>query len=69
MLTELQNYLHTHIPLSKAMDVSVAALSQSTAVLRAPLAPNITVSAIVECEGVIAARFQGDFVAIIVAEA
>jgi thioesterase domain-containing protein len=38
---ELEQYLHAHIPLSKAMAVSVVSVEQSTVVLRAPLAPNI----------------------------
>jgi thioesterase domain-containing protein len=38
---ELEQYLHEHIPLSKAMTVSVVSVEQSTVVLRAPLAPNI----------------------------
>jgi thioesterase domain-containing protein len=38
---ELETYLHEHIPLSKAMAVSVAEASSERVVLRAPLAPNI----------------------------
>ena len=38
---ELEQYLHEHIPLSKAMAVSVVSVEQSTVVLGAPLAPNI----------------------------
>ena len=38
---ELEQYLHEHIPLSKAMAVSVVSVEQSGVVLRAPLAPNI----------------------------
>lgn len=38
---DLQSYLHTHIPLSKAMDVAVIACSPDEVVLHAPLAPNI----------------------------
>jgi thioesterase domain-containing protein len=38
---ELETYLHEHIPLSKAMAVSVVELSPERARLRAPLAPNI----------------------------
>lgn len=39
--SELQTYLHDHIPLSKAMAVSVASVAPHEVVLRAPLAPNI----------------------------
>ncbi|WEX76555.1 thioesterase domain-containing protein [Sinorhizobium numidicum] len=39
--SELQAYLHTHIPLSAAMQVEVAALEWDHVLLRAPLAPNI----------------------------
>ena len=39
--TDLQHYLHTHIPLSRAMAVSVDAVTPGEVVLRAPLAPNI----------------------------
>ncbi|QRF55648.1 YiiD C-terminal domain-containing protein [Variovorax paradoxus] len=38
---ELQTYLHDHIPLSKAMAVSVDSVASHEVVLRAPLAPNI----------------------------
>ena len=38
---ELEGYLHGHIPLSKAMQVSVDAIRTDAVVLRAPLAPNI----------------------------
>jgi len=38
---ELERYLHEHIPLSRAMAVSVVSVEQGTVVLRAPLAPNI----------------------------
>ena len=38
---ELERYLREHIPLSKAMQVSVASLSDESVVLTAPLAPNI----------------------------
>jgi thioesterase domain-containing protein len=37
----LEQYLHEHIPLSKAMGVSVVAISDDAVTLRAPLAPNI----------------------------
>jgi thioesterase domain-containing protein len=39
--TELQQYLHDHIPLSHAMQVEVIAADTDAVVLRAPLAPNI----------------------------
>lgn len=39
--TDLEKYLHEHIPLSKAMAVSVVSMDRETVVLRAPLAPNI----------------------------
>jgi len=38
---ELQQYLHEHIPLSLAMQVSVLELQPGSVVLGAPLAPNI----------------------------
>lgn len=38
---ELQHYLHTHIPLSKAMEISVLEAGIGAVVLSAPLAPNI----------------------------
>jgi len=38
---ELEAYLHGHIPLSQAMQVSVARVGADEVVLRAPLAPNI----------------------------
>lgn len=37
---ELEQYLHQHIPLSQAMEVSVASVDADVVVLRAPLAPN-----------------------------
>lgn len=37
----LEHYLHEHIPLSKAMQVSVIEAAEKCVVLRAPLAPNI----------------------------
>lgn len=37
----LQDYLHAHIPLSRAMQVEVAAASGEAVVLSAPLQPNI----------------------------
>ena len=40
-LRELENYLHEHIPLSKAMQVSVLEANPSVVRLSAPLAPNI----------------------------
>ena len=38
---ELQQYLHDHIPLSKAMQVAVEQISPESVVLSAPLPPNI----------------------------
>ncbi|WP_284620137.1 YiiD C-terminal domain-containing protein [Aquabacterium humicola] len=38
---DLQRYLHEHIPLSRAMDVSVLHASPERILLQAPLAPNI----------------------------
>jgi thioesterase domain-containing protein len=38
---ELEAYLHEHIPLSKAMQVSIVEASPERVVLGAPLAPNI----------------------------
>ena len=38
---ELEAYLHGHIPLSAAMQVSVLAVASTGVTLRAPLAPNI----------------------------
>jgi len=38
---ELERYLHEHIPLSKAMQVSVVGVQTDGVTLRAPLAPNI----------------------------
>lgn len=38
---ELELYLHNHIPLSKAMEISVASVDTDAVILRAPLAPNI----------------------------
>ncbi|MFP5463949.1 MAG: YiiD C-terminal domain-containing protein [Gammaproteobacteria bacterium] len=38
---ELQQYLHDHIPLSKAMQVSAVAVSAEAVALSAPLGPNI----------------------------
>ena len=37
----LERYLHQHIPLSQAMDVSVVTASSDCIVLHAPIAPNI----------------------------
>jgi len=39
--TELEKYLHAHIPLSMAMQVSVVSVNEEAVVLAAPLAPNI----------------------------
>lgn len=38
---DLHAYLHEHIPLSRAMHVSVVSSADDAVVLRAPLAPNI----------------------------
>jgi thioesterase domain-containing protein len=38
---ELEQYLHEHIPLSQAMQVSVLDAKEDCVVLSAPLAPNI----------------------------
>jgi thioesterase domain-containing protein len=38
---ELEQYLHRHIPLSRAMAVTVESVSPLSVVLRAPLPPNI----------------------------
>ena len=38
---ELERYLHEHIPLSRAMQVSVVSVQVDGVTLRAPLAPNI----------------------------
>lgn len=38
---ELETYLHTHIPLSRAMAVRVISLADEKVVLGAPLGPNI----------------------------
>ena len=38
---ELEHYLHAHIPLSKAMEVSVLEVQPQSVTLSAPLAPNI----------------------------
>ena len=38
---DVERYLHEHIPLSRAMAVSVASVAPDEVVLRAPLAPNI----------------------------
>lgn len=39
--TEVEKYLHEHIPLSAAMEVSVESLDTNSAALSAPLQPNI----------------------------
>jgi thioesterase domain-containing protein len=41
MSSELQAYLHAHIPLSAAMQVEVASVEWEHVLLQAPLAPNI----------------------------
>jgi thioesterase domain-containing protein len=38
---ELEKYIQDHIPLSKAMHISVVEISEDSVVLSAPLAPNI----------------------------
>ncbi len=38
---ELEQYLYDHIPLSKAMEVSVLSVDTDAVILQAPLAPNI----------------------------
>lgn len=38
---KLEQYLHDHIPLSKAMQASVVSVAEEAIVLSAPLAPNI----------------------------
>lgn len=38
---QLEHYLHDHIPLSKAMQVSVVSVGEDEVALSAPLAPNI----------------------------
>ncbi|UFS70189.1 thioesterase domain-containing protein [Geomonas sp. RF6] len=39
--TELQQYLHENIPLSKVMEVAVVSVTEDSVVLTAPLPPNI----------------------------
>ena len=39
--SKLEQYLHDHIPLSKAMQVAVVSLTTDAVVLSAPLPPNI----------------------------
>lgn len=39
--TELESYLHTYLPLTQAMQVSVLSVAPDKVVLQAPLAPNI----------------------------
>lgn len=39
--SELENYLHAHIPLSRAMAVRVVSIADDKVILGAPLAPNI----------------------------
>ena len=39
--TSVEKYLHEHIPLSKAMDVSVVSIDEAGVLLSAPLLPNI----------------------------
>ena len=37
----VEQYLHEHIPISKAMEVAVTSMDQYGVILSAPLAPNI----------------------------
>ncbi|MGJ0429342.1 thioesterase domain-containing protein [Methylobacter sp.] len=39
--SELEKYLHDHIPISKAMEVGVVQVQPEAVILSAPLAPNI----------------------------
>lgn len=39
--SELEDYLHTHIPLTRAMQVVVLSIEPQQLILQAPLAPNI----------------------------
>src|SRR5687768_8333506 len=39
--TELETYLHVHIPLSRAMAVRVVSIADDKVILGAPLGPNI----------------------------
>jgi thioesterase domain-containing protein len=41
LAAELAQYIHTHIPLSQAMGVSVLAIEPNSVTLQAPLEPNI----------------------------
>jgi thioesterase domain-containing protein len=41
LAAELEQYMHKHIPLSKAMAVSVVSVGDSAITLQAPLAPNV----------------------------
>jgi len=38
---ELAHYIHEHIPLSRAMGMTVVSVEENAVVLRAPLAPNL----------------------------
>lgn len=40
-VNQLEQYLHDHIPLSRAMQVTVVSVTEEAVVLSAPLAPNI----------------------------
>jgi len=40
---ELEQYLHDHIPLSRAMEVSVVTVDEESVILLAPLKPNINI--------------------------
>lgn len=39
--TTVEQYLHEHIPMSKAMEVTVTSINETGVILSAPLAPNI----------------------------
>jgi len=41
LASELAQYIHAHIPLTKLMGVSVLAIEEHALILQAPLAPNI----------------------------
>jgi thioesterase domain-containing protein len=41
LAAELEQYMHRHIPISRAMAVAVVSIGEGAVVLQAPLAPNI----------------------------
>ncbi|WP_341531638.1 thioesterase domain-containing protein (plasmid) [Nostoc sp. UHCC 0302] len=47
ILTEVEEYLHQHIPISKQMAVSVVSIDETGIILSAPLLPNINHSSTV----------------------